>query len=229
MLKIEFESIDGGGKTTAVKYFVEKARSIGLSVVETREVGNPHLESCVKMRQFVLDPANKLSGEAMELIFSAMRIESDTWLKNLSEGENPPDLVVSDRGFFSHLAYGLHNTSERFVNGLFRDLMANITDLPDVVIYFNVDTNVAKQRMINRGQAMDVIELKGTDFQDKVRESFLHYLEWYDKKEPVFDGRIFYVDANQDIEGVRRQLDKILKKVECHMDRYQDDLTLDFD
>jgi thymidylate kinase len=83
-----------------------------------------------------------------------------------------------------------------------------------VIIYFNVDTAVAKQRMIGRGQAMDVIELKGTDFQDKVRQSFLDYLEEYQNKALLkADARIFIVDANQSIDGVRSQLDKILEEL----------------
>ena len=209
MLKIEIEGTDAAGKTTGLKYLISQAKERGLIVVETREVGNPHLESCVKMREFVLNPANKLSGEAMELIFSAMRVESNTWLKNI-KAEGKTDLVISDRGFFSHLAYGLHNTSETFVTGLFEDLMAKITSLPDVVIYFKVDTAVAKQRMIGRGQAMDVIELKGVGFQDKVRNAFEFYLDDYSKNGDIL---IFTVDANQDIQGVRNQLNDILQEI----------------
>lgn len=206
MIKLECEGTDAAGKTTGLKYFVERARQRGLSVVETREVGNPHVPSCVKMREFVLDPANGLSGEAMELIFSAMRIESDIWLKKLAKSENPPDLVVSDRGFFSHLAYGLHNTSEDFVNGLFVNLMAEQTALPDIVVYFSVDTKIALERMKKRGQTMDVIELKGVGYQEKVREAFDHYLNQSEVE-------VYEVDANQDLENVKGQLDTILEDI----------------
>ena len=208
MLKIEIDAVDAAGKTTGLKYLVAKAKERGLSVVETREVGNPHVESCVKMRQLVLDPSNGLSGESMELIFSAMRMESEKWLNDLKNSPNTPDLVVSDRGFFSHLAYGKHNTSEFFVKGLFEDLVAKLTTLPDVVIYFKVDTEVAKQRMIGRGQTMDVIELKGPDFQARVRDSFEEYFKKYSNVS------VFTVDANQDIPGVQKQLDAILDEIE---------------
>lgn len=207
MIKLEFEGADGAGKTSGLKYFIEQARKRGYSVVETREVGNPHIPSCVKLREFVLDPASNLSGEAMELIFSAMRIESDIWLKNIAKSENPPDFVVSDRGYFSHLAYGLHNTSESFVNGLFVNLMAKQTALPDVVIYFSVDTEVALQRRVKRASGMDVIELKGVEYQERVKRSFEEYLAFAER-----DGKTttFVVDANQSLEGVQKQLDEIL-------------------
>lgn len=209
-LKVEFEGTDGAGKTTGLKYFIEQAKRLGLTVAETREVGNPHVPSCVKMREFVLNPESGLSGEAMELIFSAMRIESDTWLKNLANSPQAPNLVVSDRGFFSHLAYGLHNTSEPFVTGLFENFMSKMTMLPDVVIYFRVNTETALQRRVKRGEAMDVIEMKGVPYQDKVRDAFDSYLAKYSEQGQI---KTFTVDANDSIEGVRKQLDAILSRL----------------
>jgi len=206
MLKIEFEGTDAAGKTTGLKYFILKAKELGLSVEETKEVGNPHLKSCIKLRQLVLDPSNSLSGESMELIFFAMRIENDRWLNELKK-TGKIDLVVSDRGFFSHLAYGLHNTSESFISSLFENLIAKTTSLPDIVIYFKVDTVVAKQRMIDRGQIMDAIEQKGVQYQENVRNAFDSYFNKYPNI------KVFTVDANQDIENVKKQLDEILNNI----------------
>lgn len=210
MLKIEFEGTDGAGKTTGLKYFIERAQSLGYSVVETREVGNPNVPSCVKMREFVLDPANNLRGETMEMIFSAMRFENDKWLRSINTEPNGPSFVVSDRGWYSHLAYTDHNVSEEFTAKLYDNLLAKTTLLPDVVIYFSVNTETALSRRIKRGTGMDAIEMKGIEFQEKVRKSFQKYLNVDESLETV---KVFYVDANQDIEGVRRQLDDILGKI----------------
>lgn len=204
-LKIEFEGTDGAGKTTGLKYFIEQAKKYGLSVVETREVGNPNVPSCIKMREFVLDPASNLSGEAMELVFSAMRYENDRWLKNLELTPNPPNIVVSDRGWFSHLAYTDHNVSTLFTKQLYSNLVGQQTKLPDIVLYFSVNTNTALKRRLKRGEGMDVIEMKGVPFQEHVRESFVKYLEQY--KGQV---KIFTIDANDSIEGVWRQLDEVI-------------------
>lgn len=204
MLKVECEGTDGVGKSTALAYIVEKTRSLGLNIIETREVGNPHVPSCVKMRELVLDPANKMSGEAMELVFSAMRIESDNWLKTVNA-----DLIISDRGFFSHLAYGLHNTSQPFVEGLFEQFMIKQTKLPDIVIYFSVDGETALKRRTKRGEAVDAIEAKGTEFQELVRSSFLSYINKYKS----LLKKVYIVDASQDIPGVRQQLDIIINDI----------------
>jgi dTMP kinase len=209
-LKIEFEGTDGAGKTTGLKYFIDKAKEKGLTVVETREVGNPNIPACVKLREFVLDPKSNLSGEAMELIFSAMRFENDRWFRELDDSKSAPDLVVSDRGWLSHLAYTDHNVSEDFTASLYGGLLHETTLLPDVVIYFTVNTDTALKRRIRRGETMDVIEAKGVEFQEKVRNSFLKYMHDYKTGDK---GQAFVVDANQSIEDVKRQLDIILAKI----------------
>lgn len=209
MVKIEFEGVDGSGKTTGLKYFIEEARKLGLSVVETREVGNPSIPACVKMRELVLDPNSNLTGEAMELIFSAMRFENDKWMEGLIKSDNPPDFVVSDRGWFSHLAYTDHNVSSEFTRILYRGVVEELTFTPDVVIYFKVSTDTALARRVKRGTGMDVIEMKGIEFQNKVRDSFEKYMNTYEIKRGI-GPQIFVIDANQTIEEVQSDLDEIL-------------------
>lgn len=206
MLKVEFEGTDGAGKTTGLKYFIEEAKKRGLTVTETREVGNPNVPSCVKMREFVLNADNNLTGEAMELIFSAMRYENDRWLNTLKNSGNAPDLVVSDRGWFSHLAYTDHNVSEEFTKTLYQDVIGKQTASPDVVIYFSVSTEVALARRIKRGETMDVIEMKGVPFQELVRGSFEKYLDQY-------NGQLFIINANTSLERVKQQLDEVLNSL----------------
>lgn len=204
-LKIEFEGVDGSGKTTALKYFIQKANDMGLSVKETREVGNPNVPICVKLREIVLDPNSKLSGKAMEFIFSAMRYENDKWFKELVSSKDSPAFVVSDRGYLSHLAYTDHNVSEEFAQKLYGQVVGPDTMLPDVVFYFSVNTETALKRRIRRGEDMDVIEMKGVKFQEKVRHSFDKYLSAYSDRIKVVE-----IDANQDIESVHSQIDGAL-------------------
>lgn len=206
-LKIEFEGTDGAGKTTALKYFIDQARAKGLTVVETREVGNPNIPACVEMRKVVLNPDSKLTGAGMELLFSAMRIENEKWYTDLVNSDQAPDLVVSDRGWLSHLAYTDHNVSEEFTEALYLNFMELETSLPDAVIYFKVNAETALGRRSQRGTS-DVIEMKGTAFQELVRGSFDKYLDQYAEDFAIFD-----VDANQSIEGVRAQIDEILADI----------------
>ena len=85
MLKIEVEGTDGAGKTTALKYLLDKLQQNNKRVLETRDVGCPHIPACVKLREIVLDPNSNLSGETMEFIFAGMRLENDKFYKSVAE------------------------------------------------------------------------------------------------------------------------------------------------
>lgn len=201
-LKVEIEGTDGAGKTTALKYLIQQLRERGLEVLETREVGNPNIPVCGGLRELVLSPESDLSGAAMELIFSAMRIENERFYKSVGDRY---DFIVSDRGWFSHLAYTDHNVSKSFTRDLYLNFMDKYTSMPDVVVYFSVNTETALKRRVKRGETMDVIEMKGVEYQELVRESFDKYLNKYEN-----DVFIYVVDANASIEGVRVQINTLI-------------------
>lgn len=203
-LKIEFEGCDGSGKTTGLKYFIEQARLQDFDVIETREVGNPHIKVCQDLRTIILSPDSGLSGKAMEMIFAGMRYANDDWFKTLD-----CDLVVSDRGFFSHLAYGYHNAGEDITAEFFENIIGRDTLLPDIVIYFEVDSEIALSRRKARGTS-DVIEMKGAEFQDKVRDSYNSYLNHYT------DIPVFRINANKSIPEVQEQLDSVLRLLNAY-------------
>ena len=207
-MRIDIEGTDGAGKTTGLKYLIDLLQQEHKkSVLETREVGNPHIPICVELRKTILNPDSNLSGEAMELIFSAMRLENDRFYKKVGELN---DFIVSDRGWLSHLAYTDHNVSPEFTEKLYFKFLENETSLPDVVVYFDVDEQTALARRTRRGEEADVIELKGVPFQQKVRRSFEDYLEMYDTMGEI---KVIRVDANQDLENVKGQLAAIARQL----------------
>lgn len=200
---IEFEGIDGVGKTTAYTYFIEQLKSRGFKVLETREVGNPHIPVCVELRKLILNTDTKISGAGMELVFGAMRLENQKLYREI--GKNY-DFIVSDRGWLSHLAYTDNNESVEFTKSFYQDFLMKITALPNSVIYLEADLKTSFARRLNRGEAPDAIEIKGEDFQASVKQSFDKYLETHRN---VME--INRIDADDSLEGVRRQLDKIIK------------------
>lgn len=202
-LKVEIEGTDGAGKTTALKYLIEQLKLKNKKVLETREVGSPLVPINIKLRELVLSPESNLSGEAMELIFSAMRFENDKLYNKVSSGY---DFIVSDRGWLSHLAYTDHNVSKEFTEDFYINFMQKYTSLPDVVIYFSVNSETALKRRVKRGEAADAIEAKGIAFQELVRESFNKYINRSNIK-------TFVVDANQSIESVQSQINEIVNSL----------------
>lgn len=202
---IEFEGTDGAGKTTALKYFIDQLRAQGKRVLETREVGNPNVPVCIAMRETVLSPDSGLSGAGMEIVFSAMRVLNQAFYKKI---QNEYDYIVSDRGWLSHLAYTDHNVNEEFTDKLYMGIIKEITSMPDVVVYFSVNTDTALKRRVKRGGAMDVIEMKGIEYQDKVRDSFMEHMDNLAVQNP--ETEIFTVDANQSLTDVQKQIDGVI-------------------
>jgi len=205
-LRIECEGTDGAGKSTALEYLVKKLQEKGKRIAKTREVGSPLIPVCVEMRKTVLDPESGMTGAEMEMVFAAMRVLNQAHYRKI---EKDVDYIVSDRGWLSHLAYTDHNESVEFTNKLYNNLLATFTELPDIVLYFNVNTDTALKRRQKRGSGMDVIEMKGVEFQEKVRGSFMKYIETL-----PFSTKVVIIDANQDIDGARAQLDKVVELLE---------------
>lgn len=210
---IEVEGTDGAGKTTALKYLIEQIRATGKTVLETREVGSPLLPVCVKLRELVLDPASNLSDASMEFIFAAMRLENQKYYASVADQY---DYIISDRGWLSHLAYTDNNVNKEFTQAFYKGVVQHMTELPDVVIYLDVDTEVAMKRRVKRGGAVDVIEMKGDSFQQKVRGSFEDHIDDLILEASENDKRVnvFEVDANDNVEGVRYQVDQIIKQLQ---------------
>lgn len=204
---IEFEGCDGAGKTTAYNFFIKELKAKGLRVLETREVGNPHIPVCVGLRKLVLAPESNLSGAAMEYIFAAMRIENQRFYESVKDQY---DFIVSDRGWLSHLAYTDVNVDPTFTDRLYKGVVAKYTKLPDRVIYLNVRPEVALQRRNTRNGYVDAIEAKGPKFQEKVAESFRYYMR--EQRIPVD-----LIDANGTIEEVQKYLKKIVDELEKNL------------
>lgn len=195
-LKIEVEGIDAAGKTTAVTSLVDMFRQKGLRTLRMSEAGFDEIDTCVRLRKLALDPASTLSPLSMELLFAAQRVENDLWLKKHAEDY---DVIISDRGYISHLAYGYANVGRGEIDVLFNVLLHDVAQ-PDVVVYLDISPEVAAQRLRSRGGATDRIEEKGITYQTAVLENF-HQLQrsW----RLHFEGtQLVVIDASQSKEDV---------------------------
>lgn len=199
MKRIEFSGCDGSGKTTALYSTVEFLQNLGYRVLHSREVGNPHIESCVKLRSLALDPTSKIDGKTMELICAAMRIENELFYRSVADKY---DVLVSDRGYLDHLAYGDVNCSPEFTKELFIDCVSKYTSKPDIVFFFDISTQEAKKRRAMRGDVVDAIEAKGDEFQQKVAERFKAHIEGMPN--------VHVIDAGLSATAVFKQVQNVL-------------------
>lgn len=169
-MTVEIEGCDGSGKTTLIKGIDAALKQTSTTHTLTREVGSQLVESSMKLREIVLNPAYKMDPRAMELVFAAMRVEQ----QNKLNGTINTDLLISDRGFASHIAYSNMSAGSEFTDSLYGGLIENITAMPQAVIYLDIDPQVALERRMGRGQSLDAIESLGVEYQQGVRESFLY-------------------------------------------------------
>ena len=163
---LAFEGIDGSGKSTQAKLFVEWARALGLDVVSSREPTDGPWGKKIREARFTA----RMSPEDELAAFMADRKEHvETLIRPaLARGA----LVVIDRYYYSTVAYqgarGLDPKELLQKNRAF-------APVPDLVVLVDVDPKAALERIASRGQGTDLFENLAA--LTKVRELFLSLVD----------------------------------------------------
>lgn len=160
---ITLESIDNMGKTTLAK---ELATQLS-GAVFTKEPGCPFIAVNKRLRELVLHN-KELSAFERELLFYADASQHRRWMEHYGK-----DLIISDRGLWSHLAYAYGTLKSKKMTyeeyGLCKQVIKQTVAQPNAVIFFNSDLNLMEERM--QGEA-DVIEGMGREFYTYVSTMF---------------------------------------------------------
>ena len=163
---LAFEGIDGSGKSTQAKKFVEWAKSIGLDVVSSREPTDGPWGKKIREARFTA----RMSPEDELAAFIADRKEHVETLINPALERRA--LVVIDRYYYSTVAYqgarGLDPAMLLQKNRAF-------APVPDLVVLVDVDPKAALERIASRGQGTDLFETLAA--LTKVRELFLSLVD----------------------------------------------------
>ena len=195
---ITLEGPDGCGKTTQLEFLAAYIRSTGREVLTTREPGG--VVAAEKIRKLLLDPKIKLAPRAETLLYLAARAEHI--YEKIRPALNDGKVVICDRFTDSTLVY------QGFVRGLDMEMLHQLSTLatdglePDLTLLLDAPPQKLLVRRTERG-VQDRFENEGLAFQEKVRAGFLLLA----KQEPQ---RIKVVNALQDVEQVRRELEKIV-------------------
>ncbi|MCY3874054.1 MAG: dTMP kinase [Rhodobacteraceae bacterium] len=166
---VTLEGIDGCGKSTQAKLLAEAFRSLGKTVVATREPGgSPGAE---EIRPLLVEGhKTRWLPETEFLLFTAARFEHFRIVIGpaLSAGK----IVVCDR----------YVDSTRIYQGVVRSDLRRLVDLlherlgirpPDLTILLDLDPEMAfERRQATRSSEMR-FESFGKDFQRKARQAFL--------------------------------------------------------
>lgn len=173
---IVFEGTEGVGKTTQTTKLVEHLKSLGYSVLQTKEPGTPLAPLTMKLREIMLSNEydEQLTIPARELISQAIRSVHLEHVVKPALGNY--DFVIQDRGILSGLAYGEACGNDiDFLETLSSRVSETLTDnfyfLYDNTIYLTGDVSkgleVAKASKQEFEQG-DAIEAKGNAFMEQV-------------------------------------------------------------
>lgn len=197
---ITLEGVDGAGKSTHLDWLVGHLRSLGHTVVQTREPGGTPLGE--KLRELLLHEPMHLETEAL-LMFAARREHLELVIKPaLARGE----WVVCDRFTDASFAY------QGGGRGLSLDKLSQLEHWvqgelqPDLTLLFDLPVDIAAQRMAEAARQLDRFEQEKVDFHERVRSAYLRRAD----ENPA---RIRVIDSRQSTDSIKKILELIITSV----------------
>lgn len=156
---INFEGVDGAGKSTQINLLKE----IYKDAIITKEPGGTELG--LMIRNYLMSSASKISQRAEIFLFLADRAEHYEKVLKPNYG----NLILSDRSFVSGLAYAMANDDNLDIKTLIElNKFALCSDFGDKFVFLKADEDLIRQRLFSRGQNDD-IESRGIEYLMRVQ------------------------------------------------------------
>ncbi|MFZ2476089.1 MAG: dTMP kinase [Lactococcus raffinolactis] len=189
---ITLEGPEGAGKTTILQQILPILTQVGVAILTTREPGGIRIAE--NIREIILAPENTaIDGKTELLLFAAARRQhlNEKVRPALAEGE----IVIIDRFIDSSVAYqgyarGIDVADVEMINNFATDGL-----LPDLTLYFDVDTEIGLSRVMSGNREVNRLDLEAKEMHQKVRAGY----QAIAKANPE---RIVTIDASQTIDQV---------------------------
>lgn len=216
---IVFEGIDGCGKSTLSELFVQKLKSIVPNEIVLTNEPNKNTDFGADIRNILKKYDGKLSDLTEVLLFYASRTEhiKNVILPALKENK----IVVSDRYYYSSLAYQNINNHSIDIKNIHSAIFNNIKDNlhfamfdnikdnfynkeqesiePDIVFWIDTDIDVCMQR----NKKADLKDMQSKPYFEKCRN---YYYSLYKQQDLNSKTKIIKVNGNQSIDEILRDL-----------------------
>ncbi len=203
-LFITFEGIEGCGKSTQAKLLAESLRTLGLSVLLTREPGGPRISE--EVRSLLLNKEFTEMNRLTEVfLYMASRAQHTLeWIiPALKEGK----IIISDRYYDSTYAYqgAAREIPETDIETI--NTIATTGLKPDVTYIVDVPVEIGLDRLHNGTKAEDIdrLESEDIDFHKRVKAGYLELAA----NEPE---RIVVIDGTKSAEKIHQDIMKDMKK-----------------
>jgi len=186
---IVFEGIDGSGTSTQIKRLVESnpTRFFATAEPTTNEIG--------KFLRRMLCGEFTVDEKTASYLFAADRCEHIYGNNGVEQLINQGKTVVSDRYFFSSLAYQSVSCGKdlpRLLNSPF--------PLPEYLFYFKIDPEISLKRVDSRNGQKEIYEK--IDIQKKIAKLYDEVIEEYQEKSQESGMKIITIDASKSIDEV---------------------------
>ena len=193
---ITFEGPEGAGKTTVLQHILPELAKQDIDIITTREPGGIRIAESI--REIILAPENTaIDGKTELLLFAAARRQhlNEKVLPALADGK----LVIIDRFIDSSVAYqgyarGIPVSDVETINNFATDGL-----LPDLTLYFDVDTAIGLARVMTGDREVNRLDLEAQEMLEKVRAG-------YQKIAALHPERIITIDASQVLDQEFRHL-----------------------
>lgn len=186
---IVFEGIDGAGTTTQIKLLAEK-----LGQEKVWQTAEPTDKETGKFLRKMLKGDFAVSEKTASYLFAADRCEHIFGKNGILEQTANGKIVLSDRYFFSSLAYQSVTCGKELP-----ELLNSPFPLPEILFYFKIDPEISLSRVESRGEAKEIYEK--IDFQKKTASLYDAVMQEY-KGAKGAGMKLIEVDASKSIQEI---------------------------
>ena len=196
---IVFEGIDGAGTSTQIKKLIERdtTRFVPTAEPTSNETG--------KFLRRMLGGEFTVDEKTNAYLFAADRCEHIFGKGGVQELCESGKIVVSDRYFFSSMAYQSVSCGEELPK-----LLNSPFPLPEYLFYFVINPEISLGRVNARGEHKEIYET--IEKQKKIAAQYEKVISEYEKNTSETGMKIIRIDAEKDIEEIADEIWNILRK-----------------
>ena len=186
---IVFEGIDGAGTSTQIKKICETNPDLFFQTAEPTS-----LETGKFLRR-MLGGEFKVDEKTNSFLFAADRCEHIYGKNGVIKQLNAGKIVISDRYFFSSLAYQSISCGEELPK-----LLNSTFPLPQILFFFEINPEISLKRVISRNEKKEIYEK--IDLQNKIAAEYEKIISEYENDSINNGMKIIRIDATKSIEAV---------------------------
>lgn len=198
---ITLEGSEGVGKSTNAAFAAEYLRSYGMEVVQTREPGGTVQAERIRTLLLAQTDDEPLTPDTeLLLMFAARAQHLDKLIRPALERGA---VVVCDR--FTDATYAYQGAARGLAVERIRTLEAYVQRglAPDLTLLLDMPVDVARQRVVDRGEQTDRFEAEAALFFERVRQGYLERAKYAPE-------RIVTLQASMPLEDIQRRIRTVL-------------------